>query len=110
MPGRPQYGIQVGISSAALAVDHISLARRLGHRSASTNCQLHPQTHFLRSGHAWLQEGAHFYVCGDEARMAKDVDVALHQIVEKEGGLSLEGATAYVEALRKEKRYKRDVY
>ena len=60
--------------------------------------------------YAWLQEGAHFYVCGDEARMAKDVDVALHQIVEKEGGLSLEGATAYVEALRKEKRYKRDVY
>jgi sulfite reductase (NADPH) flavoprotein alpha-component len=60
--------------------------------------------------YAWLQDGAHFYVCGDEARMAKDVDVALHQIVEKEGGLSLEGATAYVEALRKEKRYKRDVY
>ena len=60
--------------------------------------------------YAWLQEGAHFYVCGDEARMAKDVDVALHQIVEKEGGLSPEGAAAYVEALRKEKRYKRDVY
>jgi sulfite reductase (NADPH) flavoprotein alpha-component len=60
--------------------------------------------------YAWLQEGAHFYVCGDEARMAKDVDVALHQIVEKEGGLSPEAAAAYVEALRKEKRYKRDVY
>ena len=39
--------------------------------------------------YAWLQEGAHFYVCGDAARMAKDVDVALHQIIEKEGGLSL---------------------
>jgi sulfite reductase (NADPH) flavoprotein alpha-component len=60
--------------------------------------------------YAWLQEGAHFYVCGDEARMAKDVDVALHQIVEKEGGLSPEAAAAYVEALKKEKRYKRDVY
>jgi len=60
--------------------------------------------------YAWLQEGAHFYVCGDEARMAKDVDVALHQIVEKEGGLSPESAAAYVEGLRKEKRYKRDVY
>jgi sulfite reductase (NADPH) flavoprotein alpha-component len=60
--------------------------------------------------YAWLQEGAHFFVCGDEARMAKDVDAALHQIVEKEGGMSPEAAAAYVETLRKEKRYKRDVY
>jgi sulfite reductase (NADPH) flavoprotein alpha-component len=60
--------------------------------------------------YAWLQEGAHFFVCGDEARMAKDVDTALHQIVEKEGGLSPEAAAAYIETLRKEKRYKRDVY
>ena len=60
--------------------------------------------------YAWLQEGAHFFVCGDEARMAKDVDVALHQVVAKEGGLTPEAAVAYVEALRKEKRYKRDVY
>ena len=60
--------------------------------------------------YAWLQEGAHFFVCGDEAKMAKDVDLALHQIVEKEGCVSPEGAAAYVETLRKEKRYKRDVY
>ena len=58
----------------------------------------------------WVEAGAHFYVCGDEARMAKDVDSALHQIVEKEGGKTPEQAAAYVEALRKEKRYKRDVY
>lgn len=59
---------------------------------------------------AWLQEGAHFFVCGDEARMAKDVDAALHQIVEKEGAMSPEAAAGYVETLKKEKRYKRDVY
>lgn len=58
----------------------------------------------------WLQEGAHFFVCGDAERMAKDVDVALHKIVETEGGKSAEEAAAYVEALKKEKRYKRDVY
>ncbi len=60
--------------------------------------------------YAWLQEGAHFFVCGDAARMAKDVDVALLQIVEKEGARSPEAAAEYVETLKKEKRYKRDVY
>ena len=60
--------------------------------------------------YAWLEEGAHFYVCGDAARMAKDVDVALHQIVEKEGGKTPEEAAEYVETLKKTKRYKRDVY
>ena len=59
---------------------------------------------------AWLEEGAHFFVCGDAARMAKDVDVALHQIIEKEGGKTPEQAAEYVENLRKQKRYKRDVY
>jgi sulfite reductase (NADPH) flavoprotein alpha-component len=58
----------------------------------------------------WLEAGAHFFVCGDAARMAKDVDIALHQIVEQEGGKTPEQAAEYVENLRKEKRYKRDVY
>jgi sulfite reductase (NADPH) flavoprotein alpha-component len=59
---------------------------------------------------AWLEEGAHFFVCGDAARMAKDVDVALNQIIEKEGGKTPEQAAEYVENLRLQKRYKRDVY
>ncbi|MEP6672215.1 MAG: sulfite reductase subunit alpha [Chthoniobacter sp.] len=59
---------------------------------------------------AWLQEGAHFYVCGDGARMAKDVDTELHRIAESQGGKSPEEAAAYIEALKKEKRYKKDVY
>ena len=59
---------------------------------------------------AWLQEGAHFYVCGDGERMAKDVDAQLHCIAETEGGKSPEEAAAYVEAMKKEKRYKKDVY
>jgi sulfite reductase (NADPH) flavoprotein alpha-component len=59
----------------------------------------------------WIdQEGAHFFVCGDAARMAKDVDAALLKIVETEGGKTLEEAAAYVEVLKKVKRYKRDVY
>jgi sulfite reductase (NADPH) flavoprotein alpha-component len=58
----------------------------------------------------WLEEGAIFYVCGDAARMAGDVDKALHQIVEKEGGKSPEEAVAYMTALKEAKRYRRDVY
>jgi sulfite reductase (NADPH) flavoprotein alpha-component len=58
----------------------------------------------------WLEEGAHFFVCGDGARMAKDVDAELLRIVESEGGKTPEQAAEYVEALKKSKRYKRDVY
>ncbi len=60
--------------------------------------------------YAWLEEGAHFYVCGDAAHMAKDVDVTLHKIVEEQGGKTPEQAAMYVEDLKKAKRYKRDVY
>lgn len=59
---------------------------------------------------AWLECGAHFYVCGDASRMAKDVDAALHRIAETAGGLTTETAAAYVAKLKTEKRYQRDVY
>jgi sulfite reductase (NADPH) flavoprotein alpha-component len=59
---------------------------------------------------AWLQEGAYFYVCGDAQRMAKDVDAALHKMAETAGGLSADDAAAYVQKLKSEKRYMRDVY
>ncbi len=58
----------------------------------------------------WLQKGAHFYVCGDASRMAKDVDKALHQILEEHGKMSQEEAEAYVKQMKKDKRYARDVY
>jgi len=58
----------------------------------------------------WLEEGAYFYVCGDAKYMAKDVDQALHEIVEKAGGKTPEEAAAYVDELKKAKRYRKDVY
>lgn len=58
----------------------------------------------------WLEEGAHFYVCGDASRMAKDVDAALHKLIETAGGKSPEDAAAYVSKLKADKRYQRDVY
>lgn len=59
---------------------------------------------------AWLQDGAHLYVCGDADRMAKDVDAALHEIVAESGGMDAGAAHAYVNDLIKTHRYLRDVY
>jgi sulfite reductase (NADPH) flavoprotein alpha-component len=59
---------------------------------------------------AWLEQGAHFYVCGDAKRMANDVDAALRQIAQEQGGMSAEDAAAYVAKLAKDGRYQRDVY
>ncbi len=59
---------------------------------------------------AWLEQGAIFYVCGDAARMAGDVDKALHKIIEKHGGKTEEEAVAYMAAFKEAKRYRRDVY
>jgi sulfite reductase (NADPH) flavoprotein alpha-component len=47
----------------------------------------------------WLSRGAHFYICGDAARMAVDVDQALHQVVSLAGGLSTEMAANYVRSI-----------
>ncbi|MGO4899842.1 assimilatory sulfite reductase (NADPH) flavoprotein subunit [Bacillus sp. GM2] len=58
----------------------------------------------------WLEEGAAFYVCGDKNNMAKDVQNALLEIIEKEGGKSREEAEAYLAEMKKQKRYQRDVY
>jgi sulfite reductase (NADPH) flavoprotein alpha-component len=59
----------------------------------------------------WIDsEGAQFFVCGDARRMAKDVDFALHKIVQEHGGRTVDQANEYVEKLKNDKRYKRDVY
>lgn len=58
----------------------------------------------------WLKGGAYFYVCGDAKRMAKDVDIALHDIVADKSGQGAEYAVSYVKEMKKEKRYQRDVY
>ncbi len=60
--------------------------------------------------YSWLEAGAYFYVCGDASRMAKDVDAALHKIVERAGGKSPAQAADYVQSLKVAKRYARDVY
>ena len=58
----------------------------------------------------WLEAGAHLYVCGDATKMAKDVQQALMDIIAQHGSKTPEEAKAYLEVLRKSKRYQRDVY
>ncbi len=75
--------------------------------------KIYVQTRMKESGaefYAWLEEGGYFYICGDATRMAKDVDRALHEIIMEHGGRNEEQAIEYVNAMKKEKRYLRDVY
>ncbi len=58
----------------------------------------------------WLQDGAYFYVCGDAARMAKDVDAALRHVAQMQGGLDADGARNWIASLARQGRYLRDVY
>ena len=60
--------------------------------------------------YAWLEEGAHLYVCGDATNMAPDVHEALVSVIENEGRISREAAQDYVLRLTTDQRYQRDVY
>jgi sulfite reductase (NADPH) flavoprotein alpha-component len=58
----------------------------------------------------WLEQGAHFYVCGDARRMARDVDQTLHVIIAEQGRRTEEQARAYLAEMKRSGRYQRDVY
>lgn len=81
--------------------------------SRDQRAKVYVQDRMREHGHqlwSWLQDGAHFYVCGDASRMAEDVDRALRDIAVAHGGLDEEGAVLYVKQLAAAKRYVRDVY
>jgi sulfite reductase (NADPH) flavoprotein alpha-component len=59
---------------------------------------------------AWLERGAHFYVCGDAKRMAKDVEDTLLRIAAEYGGKNAAGARSWLDGLARAGRYQRDVY
>nr|WP_225937939.1 assimilatory sulfite reductase (NADPH) flavoprotein subunit [Myxococcus sp. RHSTA-1-4] len=63
-----------------------------------------------REVYEWLEGGASLYVCGDAQRMAPDVHAALVDIVSMHGGRSREDAEAWLQGLRDQRRYLRDVY
>ena len=59
---------------------------------------------------AWLERGAHLYICGDANRMAKDVHQTLIDVIAEQGKLTAEQAEHYLKDLRISKRYQKDVY
>jgi sulfite reductase (NADPH) flavoprotein alpha-component len=63
-----------------------------------------------RDVYAWLEEGAHIYVCGDAAHLAPDVHATLLDIIVNESGRDAAAAADYLAALQRDHRYQRDVY
>ena len=75
--------------------------------------KIYVQQRIRQSGrdlYAWLENGAHLYVCGDATRMAKEVHAALRDVIAEHGGKSSEDAESYLSQLASERRYSRDVY
>ncbi len=93
-------------ANGVLTKFHTAFSRDQAHK-------IYVQDRLLENGRdvwEWLEQGAQFFVCGDAFRMAKDVDAALHKIIRVHGGKTPEETAAFVEELKKSKRYKRDVY
>jgi sulfite reductase (NADPH) flavoprotein alpha-component len=88
-------------------LDRVSLAfsRDEGERSY-VQARLYEEREVL---YRWLQEGAHLYVCGG-VEMAQGVDQSLLAIAQVQGGLQEEAAVEYIESLREQGRYQRDIY
>lgn len=75
--------------------------------------KIYVQDRMLEHGkelYQWLEEGAHFYVCGDKDHMAKDVETTLRKIVQTQGGMTEEKAIEYIKSLQRGNRYQTDVY
>ncbi|WP_163765608.1 diflavin oxidoreductase [Mycolicibacterium parafortuitum] len=86
-----------------------AFSRDLGPQGPKNYVQHHMMSHAVEL-YAWLQDGAHVYVCGDAERMAKDVHRTLHEVIRTAGGFSTDAAHAYVNDLITTRRYLRDVY
>jgi sulfite reductase (NADPH) flavoprotein alpha-component len=75
--------------------------------------KIYVQDRLVENGQAvyeWLEQGAHFYVCGDAMHMAKDVESALLSIIQSHGEKTEKEAKQYLLDMRKTKRYQKDVY
>ena len=63
-----------------------------------------------RDLHAWIQDGGHVYVCGDQSRMAKDVHATLRDVIAEGSAITPEAAEAQLAEMKRAGRYLLDVY
>lgn len=63
-----------------------------------------------RELYSWIEEGAVIYVCGDAEKMAPDVQSALTEVIAQHGGKSAEDAAEQLTQLRRDDRFRLDVY
>jgi sulfite reductase (NADPH) flavoprotein alpha-component len=97
---------QRALKQGALARIDLAFSRDRGHK-------VYVQQRILEAGatlHAWLENGATLYVCGDAAHMAPDVHAAVASVLAEHGGLSTESARERLDQLGADGRYLRDVY
>jgi len=66
--------------------------------------------HRGREVYAWLEDGASVYVCGDATHMAPDVHQTLVDVISEHGGLDADSAEEYLSEMRRNHRYRLDVY
>ena len=59
---------------------------------------------------SWIENGSLIYICGDATKMAKDVEDIILKIISEEKNCSFNDSIDYLNKLKKEKRYLRDVY
>mgnify|MGYP000185616090 FL=1 len=81
--------------------------------SRDTNQKVYVQHKIVENSeqfNQWIENGGAIYVCGDESKMAKDVHLAIREVLMKEQNLSEEDAEEYLKQLKRDKRYQRDVY
>jgi sulfite reductase (NADPH) flavoprotein alpha-component len=97
---------QAYLKSGLLSKISLAFSRDQAHK-------IYVQDRLLENGEAvfeWLEQGAHFYVCGDALLMAKDVEKTLLSIIQTYGKKSEQDAKQYLVDMRKSKRYQKDVY
>ncbi len=58
----------------------------------------------------WIENGAHVYICGAKEPMSIDVENTLIEIIKEQRNHSEEGAIQYLEHLKEEGRFVKDVY
>jgi len=63
-----------------------------------------------RDLHAWIENGASLYVCGDQVRMARDVHTTLRDVIADGAGIPAEAAEERLTSLKQQGRYLLDVY